>query len=251
VAATGGDTLCLGRTLRLTASGTDRYLWQPSSGLNNPNISTPLASPAQTTNYMVIGSDNKGCFYDTAYADVTVYPYPTVDAGQDITINSGQIAILTPTISNDVNDVKWSPSAGIVGSRYPGITVKPLATTEYMVEVSNEANCKKSDRVTVFVICNNTNVFIPNTFSPNGDGANDIFYVRGSGVFRIRMLRIFNRWGEVVFEKSEVNPNDVFGGWDGSFKGQKLLPDVYVYTVDILCDNSVTLNYKGNVALIR
>ncbi|MEO5647240.1 MAG: PKD domain-containing protein, partial [Chitinophagaceae bacterium] len=246
-----GDTICLGRSTRLTASGTDIFEWQPTSGLSAANIASPIASPGQTTRYLVIGSDSKGCFRDSGYAIVTVYPYPTVDAGADKTISSGQNITLVPVISNDVNNVLWSPASGISSSQYPGIIAKPMATTEYMVEVTNEGNCKKSDKVTVFVTCNNANVFIPNTFSPNGDGGNDIFYIRGSGLFRVKLFRIFNRWGELIFEKANINANDVSGGWNGIFKGQILSPDVFVYTADILCDNNTTLILKGNVTLVQ
>ena len=94
-------------------------------------------------------------------------------------------------------------------------------------------------------------VYIPNTFSPNGDGANDIFYVRGSGLFAIKNLRILNRWGEVIFQKSNVNANDISEGWNGTYKGEMLLPDVFVYMIDVVCNNNTTLTYKGNITLIR
>jgi len=92
---------------------------------------------------------------------------------------------------------------------------------------------------------------MPNTFSPNGDGVNDIFYPRGSGIFQVKMLRIFNRWGATVFEKSNLSANDISAGWNGTCKGAKLPPDVFVYTMDVICDNNTVLTFKGNVALIR
>jgi gliding motility-associated-like protein len=147
--------------------------------------------------------------------------------------------------------VLWSPTTGIFRNSYPGISVKPNSNTDYTVVVKNAGGCSAQDRVTVYVICNGANVFIPNTFSPNGDGVNDIFYPRGSGLFKIQTLRIFNRWGQVVFEKNSFDANDVTAGWDGTFKGARLNPDVYVYTIDIICDNNSILVYKGNVALIQ
>jgi gliding motility-associated-like protein len=182
---------------------------------------------------------------------VKVHPIPTVDAGSDKTINVGQALDLDPILSSDVINTVWSPTSGVFRNRFPGITVKPPQTTEYTVEVTNQGGCKARDRVTVYVLCNNANVFIPNTFSPNADGANDIFYPRGTGVFSIKTFRIFNRWGEVVYEKSNFNANDASAGWDGMYKGKKLNPDVFVYTIDILCDNNTMLSYKGNVALIQ
>jgi gliding motility-associated-like protein len=246
-----GDTLCKGGSLRLYASGAYTYAWSPSAGLSNTTSSSPIASPTVSTTYRVIGTDDKGCFRDTAYIAIKVYPIPTVDGGPDKTINVGQSVTLTPTISSDVVNVFWSPTTGTVSSNYPSVTVQPKETTTYMVEATNGGGCKSRDNVTVFVLCNGANFFIPNTFSPNGDGANDVFYPRGTGLFNIKSFRIFNRWGEIVFEKGGFAANDASAGWDGTFKGVKLNPDVYVYTAEILCDNQNVLILKGNVALIR
>ncbi len=246
-----GDTLCKGGAVRLFAIGAASYVWSPSTGLNSTTSATPLASPSITTVYRVIGTDDKACFKDTGFVTVKVYPIPTVDAGQDKTINVGQTVELKPTVSADVSSAIWTPTQSIVQTNFPNVTVKPKETTKYTLEVRNAGGCKSRDQVTIFVICNGANIFIPNTFSPNGDGVNDIFYPRGSGLFSIKTLRIFNRWGEVVFEKNGFLPNDVSAGWNGSFKGLKLTPDVYVYTVDIICDNSIVLTLKGNVALIQ
>ena len=246
-----GDTLCKGGSVRLFASGAFAYTWSPSTALTSTSSATPIASPSATTIYRVIGTDDRGCFKDTGFVTVRVYPIPTVEAGVDKTINVGQSVELVPAISPDVTTVLWTPTTSIMRSNYPSVTVKPNETTDYTVEVRNPGGCKTKDHVTVFVVCNGANVFIPNTFSPNGDGANDIFYPRGTGLFRIKTMRIFNRWGEVVYEKSNFMPNDASAGWDGTHQGQKLTPDVYVYTIEIICDNSGTLSFKGNVTLIQ
>ena len=246
-----GDTLCKGNAVRLFAGGAASYVWSPATGLNSTTIATPLASPSTTTTYKVIGTDDKACFKDTGYVTVKVYPIPTVEAGTDKTINTGQTVDLIAAVSADVNTAVWTPTQSIVKNNFPGVTVKPRETTQYTVEVRNAGGCKSRDNVTVFVVCNGANIFIPNTFSPNGDGNNDIFYPRGTGLFSIKTLRIFSRWGEVVFEKNGFAPNDAAAGWNGTFKGLKQNPDVFVYTVDILCDNSTILTLKGNVALIQ
>jgi gliding motility-associated-like protein len=100
------------------------------------------------------------------------------------------------------------------------------------------------------VICKNANLFVPNTFSPNGDGSNDVFYPRGTGLDRVKMLRIFNRWGEVVFEKKDFPINDPLSGWDGAFKGRKPQADVYIYQVEVFCENGEIITLNGNIALI-
>lgn len=246
-----GDTLCKGQNKKMFAVGADNYQWFPPLGLDDARSDKPVARPDTTVNYQVIGSDYKGCFKDTGFVPIRVFPIPTVDAGPDKTINVGKTTELEPTISSDVVSVIWSPTGSIFRNTYPDITVKPNINTEYTVEVKNRGGCLARDKVTVFVLCDGANVFIPNTFSPNGDGANDIFYPRGTGLFKIKTLRIFNRWGEIVFERSSFNANDLSAGWDGTYKGVKLPADVFVYMIDIICDNNSILPYKGNIALLR
>jgi len=103
----------------------------------------------------------------------------------------------------------------------------------------------------VLVICMNANVFVPNTFSPNSDGNNDVFYIRGKGLERVKSLRVFNRWGEIVFEKKDFPVNDPSSGWDGKFKGNRPQADVYIYQVEVFCENGDIIRFDGNLALIQ
>ncbi len=245
------DTLCMGQSNILTISGAANYSWSPATGLNIATGPKVKATPSVSTNYMVIGKDAKNCFSDTAYFPIKVYPNPTVSAGANKTINVGETITLTPTFSTDVTSVKWSPTSWLVSNNTPSITVKPNLETQYKVTVLNPGGCTASATVNIFVLCNGANVFIPNTFSPNGDGSNEVFYPRGTGLFTIKQARIFNRWGEEVFARYSFKANDESLGWDGTSKGQKLASDVYVYMIEILCDNNSTLVYKGNIALVR
>jgi gliding motility-associated-like protein len=233
------------------ASGAHGYTWTPSTGLDNPNAANPIASPTTTTIYQVVGVDDRGCFRDTALVPVIVFSMPTVEAGADKVMNVGQTIDLMPQVSADVISARWTPSGSIFRDRFPGVTVKPRATTTYTVQVSNRGGCTTTDQLTVNVLCNGANLFIPNTFSPNGDGMNDLFYPRGSGIFTIKSMRIFSRWGEIVFEKNNFNANDLSKAWDGKFKGRPSSPDVFVYVVDVICENNEVLTFKGNVALIK
>ncbi|HMZ46899.1 MAG TPA: gliding motility-associated C-terminal domain-containing protein [Chitinophagaceae bacterium] len=107
------------------------------------------------------------------------------------------------------------------------------------------------EEVKVTVVCNGGNIFVPNTFSPNGDGMNDVFYPRGKGVYTIKSFRIFNRWGEMVFEKTNFQANDASAGWDGMYKGVKQPTDAYVYSIEIMCDNSISVPAKGSITILR
>ena len=247
-----GDTICLGESVRLFASGSQQYSWQPSAGINDPNSFSPQASPSSSTLYTVTASDSANCFVDTASVFIKVYPIPTVEAGPDQTIEVGSAGVqLHANGSTDVLSWRWSPPVGLSCIDCPDPNAAPKQTTEYAVEVRNEGGCLAKDYLTIHVICNQGNLFIPNTFSPNGDGMNDRFYPRGKGVFMIKSLRVFNRWGEMVFERLNFSPNDASAGWDGRYKGKPLSPDVFVYVCDIVCENNQLLSYKGDVTLLQ
>jgi len=245
------DSLCIGNAVTMHANGAYRYTWTPSTGLDNPNSANPVATPRVSTTYQVVGTDDKNCFTVTATIPIIVHNYPTVEAGADRTINVGQTINIIPQVSSDVIDARWTPTNAIFRDIFPGITVKPNTTTTYKVVVKNKGGCKATDELTVNVLCNGANMFVPNTFSPNQDGVNDLFYPRGSGIFTIKRFKVFSRWGEVIFEQNNFNANDPSKGWDGTFKGKKLDPDVFIYTVDVMCDNYTVLSFKGNVALIK
>ncbi|MEO6948666.1 MAG: PKD domain-containing protein [Ginsengibacter sp.] len=246
------STLCVGETAQLFAKGAENYSWTPAFSINDARSSNPVASPAITTTYMVVGQDNMKCFSDTGYVPIEVFKYPIVDAGEDKTINSGSTIDLIPFISPDVTNVVWQPNNGIIKNNNSGaITIKPVQTTTYSIAVKNNGGCLALDKVTVFVLCNNANIFIPNTFSPNGDGVNDVFFPRGKGVFKIKNIRVFDRWGQVVFERSNIMANDITTGWNGTYNGRKLGAEVFVYMVTLVCENNESIHLKGDLTLIR
>jgi gliding motility-associated-like protein len=108
-----------------------------------------------------------------------------------------------------------------------------------------------SDEVVINVLCDQSQLFIPNTFSPNGDGENDVFYPRGIGLKNIKSFRIYSRWGELVYERKNILLNEASSAWDGTFKGNLLNPDVFVYVVEAVCDGGELMTWKGDVSLIR
>ena len=199
----------------------------------------------------MIATDNDHCFTDTANVLVHVTPLPVVDAGEDVTISAGSSHQLKPTYSPDVTSWRWTPAAYVNCATCPEPFANPRETTRYFLEVKNSAGCVWADDVTIRVTCNNGNLFIPNSFSPNSDGTNDVFYPRGSGVSNIKALRVFNRWGELVFERLNFRANDVGAGWDGTYKGKQLNPDVYVYACEVVCDNNEILVFKGDISLLK
>ncbi|MGZ8538438.1 MAG: PKD domain-containing protein, partial [Flavisolibacter sp.] len=246
-----GDTICVGESVELRAYGTDVFSWSPSASVTEPNKGLTTARPTVSTTYQVIAKDKYNCFADTAEVIVKVWSLPTVSAGVDQNIVVGNSTNLKSVYSNDVISWQWNNGGSLSCFNCPSPVATPKQTTNYTLQVKNGGGCAATDQVSVFVTCNNGNLFIPNTFSPNADGVNDRFYPNGKGINMIRSLRVFNRWGEIVFERSNFSPNEISLGWDGSFKGQPLAPDVYVYTCDVLCQNNEVLTYKGDVTLLR
>jgi gliding motility-associated-like protein len=246
-----GDTICAGEQTRLTAAGADQYQWIPATGLNNTTTATPMASPTNTTVYTVVGRDNDHCFSDTGHVKVEVYPIPIIFAGNDTTVNTGNAVPLSATYSKDVTTLTWTPAKGLSCTNCATPTAAVQGSATYRITAGNQGGCTASDEITITSVCNGDNFFIPNTFSPNGDGMNDVFYVRGKGISLVHSLRVFNRWGQTVFERRDFMANDAASGWDGKINGKLADMDVYVYIVEMYCENSNIVPYKGNVALIR
>jgi len=246
-----GGNICLGQSISVGAAGADQYQWIPATGLVDPDSSVTRASPVATTDYTVIGSDNDHCFTDSAKVLITVYPIPEVFAGNDTTVIAGSTLQLHTTNSADIDQWNWQPVAGLSCSTCSDPKAAITKTITYRVSVANAGGCTSSDDITIHSVCDNNNWFVPNTFSPNGDGMNDVFYIRGKGLNTVQSIIIFNRWGQVVFEKRNFAPNDPSAGWDGTFQGRKAPMDMYVYYIEIICDNSTVIPYRGNVTLIR
>jgi gliding motility-associated-like protein len=95
------------------------------------------------------------------------------------------------------------------------------------------------------VVCEEPEIFIPTAFSPNNDQRNDVFYVRGNTIESMQLV-VYDRWGEKVFESNSPGQ-----GWDGTFRGKPLPPDVYAYYLTAICFNRSTFLKKGNITLLR
>lgn len=245
-----GDTaVCQGVSVQLFDTGGTTYLWIPSAGLNNPTIYNPIATPNFTTLYTVVAK-LAGCIADTNTVLVTIYPIPSVDAGPDQRLVAGSTAQLNAT-GTDIASYMWSPSETLSCIDCPNPVASMTVMTTYNVDVVSPHGCRSSDSVTIKLFCDNSQIFIPNAFTPNGDGQNDVFYPRGIGVKVIRTFRIYNRWGELLFEREGINLNDVASAWDGTYKGDIPHPDVYVYIMEALCYTGEEITIKGDVTIIR
>jgi gliding motility-associated-like protein len=247
------DTICLGEDKQLQAGGAQRYVWSPSTGLNNATIANPVATPTITTTYRVVGYDNANCFTDTGYVTIEVGRIPTVDIGDGGTFVAGSIVPLNPRLGNGpFARYTWTPTTGLSCADCPNPIVTVGTNITYTLQVTSPLGCSASDTVSFRVVCVQAEqVYIPNAFSPDGDGVNDVFMVRGKGLTRVKSFRVFNRFGQVVFERQNFPPNDPAHGWNGTINGVPASPDVYVYVAELLCTGGASYFQKGNVTLVR
>jgi len=244
-----GGQICEDSSIQLLAFGAERYEWTPAETLNDDKIPNPIASPTATTTYMVRAWE-ASCQADTNYVKVIVHPKPDIDAGPDDTAFAGKEIVLT-AYSNSFVSFLWSYESSLSCTSCSAPIATPRATTRYTVTAISDKGCRNSDTVTVFIFCYADQVYVPNTFTPNNDGQNDVFYPRGVGMKSITSFRIYNRWGEVVFERRNFMLNDISAGWDGTYKGATLPPDIFIYSIDGICDSGDPLSWKGDITLIR
>jgi gliding motility-associated-like protein len=143
---------------------------------------------------------------------------------------------------------QWESNEFIDCPSCPCITIIPKNDFSLKVTVFDRFNCPHVFQITIKVVfpdCDSSTVFIPNAFSPNEDGHNDVLYVRGNNINHIHLI-IYNRWGEKVFESNQLNV-----GWDGTYKNKKLSPDVFAYYLEVLCIGGRNYSKKGNISLLK
>jgi gliding motility-associated-like protein len=254
-----GDSVgCLNTALNLQGMLTvpDTVItWKWDLGNNNfPTTQKVSLNFKNSGNYTVKlqASNSFGCT-DTTSKDLYVPPVPAITVTDNPVVPVGTGTNIPITYGPEVVQYTWTPGKNLSCTNCPSPFANPKSTTTYTVKVADQYGCTSSADVTVTVVCNGLNYFIPNTFSPNGDGVNDVFAPRGVGLARVNSMRIFNRWGQMVFERMNFMANDrtPTGGWDGTYKGKPASADVYVYIIEFVCENNAIVPVKGNVALVR
>ncbi|PKP01290.1 MAG: hypothetical protein CVU11_15700, partial [Bacteroidetes bacterium HGW-Bacteroidetes-6] len=236
VAAITGDTIvCAGDVTILTASGGTGYLW------SNAATSTSVSVSPSVNQYYYVTVSNGPCS-DVDSVFVTVNPLPVADAGNDTTIYLGTSVNLLGTGGLLYS---WTPPDGLSCTDCSNPVATPDQTTLYTLVVTDANGCSSSDDVLITVEYNCGDVFVPTAFSPNADGYNDVFVVRGNCIETIT-FKIFDRWGEKVYETTI--PGE---GWDGEFQGQPVNGGVYSYYYSGTLITGDIITGKGNVTLIR
>jgi gliding motility-associated-like protein len=241
-------TVCFDKTyasLHGTAtnlSGTVNYEWSDATNLQTPHSSSTLALPQGSETFTLTVTDNYGCNFSVT-DEVVVFVQPPVPAfaGNDTIAVIGEPHQLHA--SGGVSYL-WTPGTDL---NFTNIQ-NPLATLDhdqlFEVTVTDAAGCVGSDRVYVQVYP--PGFHVPNAFTPNGDGLNDVFRVVPAGIAYTEWFRIFNRYGQLVFET-----NQWMKGWDGTFQGKKQPVGNYVWILKGVDKNNKVIEMKGTVLLIQ
>jgi len=247
----GHAEACLGDPTPLHAGGGTHYNWYdnasltsvPTATLDCTNCPDPKAlPPLGTTNYYVLIKSSVGCL-DTLHTSVLVHDNPVIEAyPTDTTIKYGKSLVLH---AQGGSFYAWSPTSSLNDSYLTSPTATPKEPTTYVVIGTNEFGCMSKDSVMVDIDYKAITM-VPNAFSPNGDGVNDVFKVPDLSYRKLLAFIVYDRWGRKVFETT--NPEI---GWDGTHNNKQVDIGVYSYFIKLGFANNTVETYKGDVTLIR
>lgn len=243
------DALCLGDCFQirdLTTGAVTGWEWDfggaatpPTSTEQHPEI---CVYSAGTFTITLTTTSHTGAL-STLTKDITVYNNPVVIAGNDTIIDLGGSAELM-VLSGTLGEFSWTPKTGVECPECEYTLASPPDSETYMISYTDENGCTGSD--TVMVLVNFIEgVGVPTAFSPNGDGYNDVLFVKGYGLKSL-YFAVYNRYGELIFETTNQNI-----GWDGSHKNRDENPGVFTWVLQYEFINGKKGSQKGNTTLIR
>ncbi len=233
-----------------TSQLTWQWVFSNGNTFNGQSPGNQTFSTAGAATATLTATNSSGCS-DQAIQNLRIHALPTVTMPPELTTVVGQSIQIPAVYSGNMTSYTWTPPNQLSCTDCPQPLAGPQVNTSYNVSFVDSNGCTASGSILIKVLCENANVFLPNTFSPNNDGRNDQFYPRGTGIGTVKVLRIFNRWGEVVFERNNFSANQATAGWDGMYKGKRADEGVYVYQLEVYCQNGDLIRLDGNVALIK
>jgi gliding motility-associated-like protein len=256
ISATGGEVICQGDTIELTAANvfenyTDftNFVWSPTQNIiSGQGTDTVRVIIDSTITFDVLATNSYGCEDTTSSQGTFRYVWPVVNiTTQPDSIYVGQTAQLNATFDGNYT-YSWRQDTTLSDYFIADPIAKPRTTTVYTVLTRNQFGCIDTDTVSVYIrppVCGEPIVFIPNAFTPDRDGHNEEWKIEGNNITEMNVA-VYNRWGQKIFES-----NDQTIGWDGTFQGKALPPDVYGYYVTLVCDDGSRLFKKGNLTLLK
>jgi gliding motility-associated-like protein len=250
VAAAGAsDTICPGKSVQLQGSGGVQYHWSPASYLSDSTSANPMVDqPASTVTYHLTVTGANGCSsVDSAVTTVVVSPPPKVFAGNDTSVVIGQPVQLNAVDldSSGFTSYVWSPAQGLSNPDVADPTTVVTADVTYTVVATTSSGCSATGTI-VIGAATTEGILVPNAFTPNNDGRNDILRVNAFGIQSLKYFRVYNRYGQMVFATADAGI-----GWDGSVGGQPAATGGYVWTAAGVDYHGRLVEQKGTVILIR
>ncbi|NNC95508.1 MAG: T9SS type B sorting domain-containing protein [Chitinophagales bacterium] len=239
-----GDSLfdiCVGLNITPTVTGGLYYQWTPSDYLSFSNIPNPIITPQASIVYRVYISND--CFRDSLDIDVKVRELPDADAGPSMSTFRGIPVTLN---GSGGGDYLWTPAEDLDDPLIANPTASPLWTTTYSLRVTNEYGCVDFDSL-ILTVNSKDLLLVPTGFTPDGDGMNDYFGIlQHLNVEKLLEFKVFNRWGEVVFEGFDMDDE-----WNGRYKGKDQEMGTYIFLVRYRNFDGDILVERGNVTLLR
>jgi len=234
-------TTCEGVPIRLSSTGGTRIKWDPGAGLDNDTIANPtFLNPRVDTSYKVIIFNQFGCF-DTASVHIRVLKAPKADAGPDMKMLVGRPIRLKSSVQGSNVSFSWSPTTDIVNQSAQAPTVNPPVDTRYRLTVRSNDGCgTSSDETQVLVF---EKIKVPNTFTPNGDGYNDVWQIDLLDLFENSITEVYNTAGQLVHRSVGYSKP-----WDGTRNGKRLPAGTYYYLIDLKTNAD---RLTGYVTIIR
>ncbi|HET7117821.1 MAG TPA: gliding motility-associated C-terminal domain-containing protein [Hanamia sp.] len=250
VANAGGNiTVCFGKTAQLNGSGGSEYQWSPDTYLNDPQIPDPVVTqPPSTVTYNLEVTDKNGCTsLQPSQVTVTVTPPAQVFAGNDTSILINQSLQLNAIDVNNIgfSTYTWSPDIGLNNPSLQNPVALITKDIIYTVVASTPEGCEGMDSIFIKAF-QESNIFVPNAFTPNNDGLNDILKATPMGIKEFKYFVVYNRWGQKIFFTSDPGK-----GWDGTLQSQLQPSGIYVWESVGIDYSGKAIQRQGSVMLIR
>jgi hypothetical protein len=252
LSATFTDPSCAGPEtgavqMKSNTGGIPPYLFALNDTVFTANSSFPNLPEGA---YNLVLQDLNGC-KDTVLGQLTAAHIPVINLNGDQTVDLGEGTSIQATYDVLPNQFVWSDTLGFSCYDCLEPDVRPWKTTKYILTTTSEDGCTASDSVTI-TVKEKRDFFIPNVFNPDSKQGNERFTVFGGPeLVSVKSLRVYGRWGELVYENKNFAPNTPKEGWDGMYRGKELTPGVYVWIAELAFFDRVSAVYNGNVTVVR
>jgi gliding motility-associated-like protein len=232
---------CPHDTFKPVVSGGATYHWYPFMYLSDSMSGQPVIAPITSQSYSVIVTSSYGC-KDTVYFSAIVHPAAVVSLPDSVTLYPGETYQMDPL--TNCTSFYWFPPAGLSNEFISNPLANPEISTKYILQGRTEYGCKDEDSILVYIDPESL-LALPNAFTP-GNGPNNEFKIIKRGIATLKYFRIFNRWGNLVFETTDIDK-----GWNGDYNGVPQSTGVFVYQISAVTSAGKIFEKHGNTTLIR